>query len=115
MSIYPVWVAVTDCPIAFQKELKRIGVTEKVNFVINGTAATVHYFEYSGAGYVFMCADKKKFKGKTKTQIISLIIHESVHVWQNCMLFLGEKCAGSEIEAYGIQWISQCCINALLK
>lgn len=46
---------------------------------------------------------------------MSVIVHEAVHVWQEIELIMGEKQAGREIEAYAVQWISQCCLNIITE
>jgi len=42
---------------------------------------------------------------------LDTIIHESVHIWQNIVAYIGEPKAGIEIEAYSIAYISSTLIK----
>lgn len=43
---------------------------------------------------------------KTPEEIIGLIVHESVHIWQDAQIALGEKNPSIEFMAYSIQNIT---------
>lgn len=44
--------------------------------------------------------------------IVNTIIHESVHVFQNCMSFIGEEAPGKETQAY---LIAEIAVNLLAE
>lgn len=46
-------------------------------------------------------------KGTPRDQIMGLLLHECVHVWQFFLERIGEDSAGREIEAYSLQEIFQ--------
>lgn len=46
-------------------------------------------------------------KKRTPTEIVGLIVHEAVHVWQAVKDLLGERYPSTEFEAYSIQAIAQ--------
>lgn len=112
---YPVWVGITDCPKVFAKEIKRLGIKDEVEFVCSGAAATTHILTSdTGNAVAIVTVDITKIKGKTKSQIMALLVHEAVHVWQECLERMREKNPGQEIEAYAIQWVSQCFMNIIM-
>jgi hypothetical protein len=45
-------------------------------------------------------------------EVISTIVHEAVHVWQFLCRHIGEADPGTEMEAYGIQYITEKLIDA---
>lgn len=49
---------------------------------------------------------------KTLQEVVGLLIHESVHIWQHTRTFLGEDNPSPEFEAYAIQGICQSLIVA---
>lgn len=114
MGCYPIWVGVTDSLLSYDKEMKRLGIKSPPPFVLEGKDATTHFFKNSEQQSIcIICIDKNRAKNKKTVQIMSLLVHEAVHVWQECKEIMGETSPGREIEAYAIQWISQCCINAI--
>jgi hypothetical protein len=48
---------------------------------------------------------------RSELEIMSTIIHESVHVWQAAMKFIGEEAHGDEAEAYNIEQIAMTLIK----
>ncbi len=54
-------------------------------------------------------------KGNTPLEVVGLIIHESIHVWQSIKDIIGERYPSAEFEAYAIQSIAQRLIGAYKK
>lgn len=114
MGPWPVYVGFTNSPKAFQRELKRIKVREKVAFHTSNRAnATVHIFD--GAGTTTFIVTMDKAKKTSVEQIASLIAHEAVHIVQEMWSVLGERTPGHEAEAYLVQHITQFCLQLALK
>jgi hypothetical protein len=94
----------------FKREMKRLGVPcEKwPDWVKPGSDGTVHYFEKERPHSSF-CAIVciKKRKGLVYNQVIGLIVHEAVHVWQVICKHISEDEPSKEFEAYSIQTIAQ--------
>lgn len=91
----------------FERELRRLKVPERdwPTFTHNGHAAT-HFFVNGDAGRTaIVCMGPHK--GRSLEQVYCLLVHEATHIWQDEMKHINEKEPGEEIEAYGIQNISQ--------
>lgn len=52
---------------------------------------------------------------KDLTSTLALIVHESVHVWQEIRSMMGEQSPSKEFEAYSIQAISQQLMTEYLR
>lgn len=63
--------------------------------------------------FVVMCREQWE-KIPTTTCLSGLVFHESIHVWQECLSFIGETSPGDELEAYHIQDIGQWIMRGLL-
>ena len=110
---YPVWFGFTTSEIDFQKELKRLGIDEHVDFVSCGKDATAHFFEHKDQlNIIVTITGHKKRK---KSEIIGLLVHEAIHVWQGICDYINERNPGNEISAYSIQNISQSMIDEVMK
>lgn len=99
---------------AFQKELKRLKVPRDQwpTFIDTAADACVHFFEQSnGELLAIVCLGSTK--GRSKSEVQGLLIHEAVHVWQEIRRTLGEKEPSDEFEAYSVQTIAQKLIEAL--
>lgn len=106
-----------DCPLHFglclsdvdlQRELQRLGVKQEVPFMLADHAhATTHFLVHGATGrhcaIVCMCPPNDR----TGVQIAALLVHESVHIWQEARARMGERSPSSEFEAYSIQAIAQ--------
>lgn len=79
------------------------------HWVNPGAGATTHTFEKpDGKVCVVICIDAKP--GTELLQVLSLLVHEGVHLYQtwvrDCLCEPSGK-TSTEVEAYTIQWISQ--------
>lgn len=90
----------------FRSECKRLGIKEN-EFTGGGEAcvAVVHSYVNDKTGHEInmMCFRLEKMKEKTAAEIVGIVAHECVHVFQNMKNFLGEREPGKEFEAYAIQ------------
>lgn len=89
----------------FEKALKLAGI-ENFNdrWLQDDCRGCVWDFTEEGIipNFSIVCVDPTQ----SPFDIISTIIHESAHVWQNHCHFLGDSVMGRETEAYGIQSIA---------
>lgn len=113
MAMLPIKLGMAKTEKAYLKEIKRLNVKDASEFIPRGKSAVVHYFTRDGQVTAIMCINLKV--NLMKCQIISLLIHEAVHVWQECKEIMGVKLIDGEVEAYAIQWISQQFLNEYLK
>jgi len=110
---YPVWFGFTDNEKAFLKECKRLGILDPPDFVSYGKDSTLHIFTKSGK-LTMICTIR--IDKETIDQILGLLTHEAVHVWQEICEFIGQKDkSGNEVEAYHIQNIAQFMFTEILK
>ena len=98
----------------FNKVLKHLKVKDKPDFLKNDYCnATVHHFQFSGKLACVVCLGDTK--DRHITEIYGLLIHESVHIYQEFLNFIGERQTGIETEAYLIQTISQNLIDQYIN
>jgi hypothetical protein len=116
MGPWPGYVGLCFDERVFQKEMKRLDVRQKVNFLGSERAhATLHHFVTS-AGASCQILTLGPVKGRTKEQVAGLIAHEAVHVVQNMQEDIaGGKSLGIEAEAYLVQMIVQEALQLLWK
>ncbi len=74
--------------------------------------ATVHYFEKTDTHNLCCIVCIKSVKGLKRSEVIGLLIHETVHIWDAIIDELNEKEPSSEFKAYSIQNIAQRLIEA---
>jgi hypothetical protein len=105
----PVQLALFVDEKSYFHEMRRLKINGADEFVSRDANACCHYFvnDRTGFTYVTVCVDREKVSGKSGVEIAALIVHEAVHVWQECAEYLGEKNPGREFEAYSIQHISE--------
>lgn len=95
----------------FQKALDHLNVqpNERPEFILNAHAsATTHFLENTAAGKksAVVCIREPR-EGVVYSQIVALLVHEAVHLWQDARESYGEKEPSAELEAYAIQSFSQ--------
>lgn len=76
-------------------------------WIVHGADATTHHLTKDNKLVCMVCLDGKKAKECTPTEIVGLLTHEAVHIWQEHCYVQGEKNPSSEYEAYSIQYIVQ--------
>jgi len=91
---------------AYAKALRKNNLLgNPVEWIKNGANATTHHFiGDNGQGMSVVCIQPSHV---TNNQIASLLVHEAVHIWQECRDRMGEVNPSREFEAYAIQGISQ--------
>ena len=70
----------------------------------HGHAAT-HHIEFKGKPVSIVCLGSQE--GRTEWEVLGLLVHEAVHIWQEMCLNIGEREPSAEFEAYSVQWIAQ--------
>jgi hypothetical protein len=91
---------------AFKKAMKHLGVSSPPDWIKNEHShATVHHFESKHGLTCIVCL--REYKDRDLVEVYSLLVHKSVHIWQEYAEYIGEKTPGAEQEAYAIQSISQ--------
>ncbi|MFD1558352.1 hypothetical protein ACFSHT_22430 [Paraburkholderia silviterrae] len=113
----PIHLALFVSADAYFRECRRLKINGADAFVPNDSNACCHYFENDTTGmtYAMVCVDLKKMEGKDGIGIASTIIHESVHIYQECLSYIGEKNPGDEFEAYSIQHIAEQLLRAYVE
>lgn len=102
----------------FHAELKRLKVPvhDWPPFLNSQRAnATCHYLENNNNQLAIVCMDYAHAKKRHKVEVYGLLVHEAVHIWQECMDSIGEKEPSSEFEAYSIQRIAQDLIYSYME
>lgn len=68
--------------------------------------ATVHQWTTS-CGFISCVVCLNDYEGRDPVEVAGLLVHESVHIWQDYCNAIGETRPGTEQEAYAIQAIAQ--------
>lgn len=114
MGFLPGYFGFTTDPKAFAKEVRRLGCKDQVDMISGGAAATHHTFHKANGDFTsIVTLDLRKTKGRTRAQIAAVLAHEAVHVWQTNEEWMRETKPGREIEAYAIQYFTQCMLSEL--
>lgn len=105
----PVQLALFVDESSYRREMRRLKINGADEFVPKDANACCHYFENDKTyiTYVTVCVNREKMSGKSGVEIASIIVHEAVHVYQECIEYIVEKNPGKEFEAYSIQHISE--------
>jgi hypothetical protein len=110
----PMYVGLCTNEAQFHRELRRMKVPQNhwPDFVSKGAKARVHRLDKvddaTQACSIVCISDDIE----CPVQIIGLLIHEAVHVWQNICEAIFEDNPSGEFEAYGIQSIALGLIEA---
>lgn len=91
----------------FHKILKYLKVPKKQwpPFLNSGANATTHYFANDTLKSTVVCMPPRA--EMSNAQIVALLCHEAVHIWQATRKHYGERKPSAELEAYAIQSLTQ--------
>lgn len=90
----------------YKKQVKRLGINAPNNWLNENANATVHYLTNQECKLCcIVCLGD--YTNRNLHEIYGLLIHESVHIWQQFKEWIGEKEPSREFEAYCIQAIAQ--------
>lgn len=81
-----------------RKQMKKEGFEPSPS---DAPASTVFF----DSGELIVFVDKKQARHREQAEVIALIVHEAVHVWQEIKQRMGEQNPSIEFEAYSIQQI----------
>ena len=106
-------MSVGFCPSkkAWKKEMKRLGVKD---YPYPKTDGCVNWFERN-EGHGHCCLVTIGSGSKDPLEIIGLITHEVMHVWQFTLEVMNESTPSREFEAYSIQGLTMSVIDAFEK
>jgi hypothetical protein len=92
----------------------RIPKADRGEWLSASAAACVHFFESPTGAQCHVVALRVDPKPAI-ADVLGLLVHESVHVWQAYTRYIGEQAPSDEFEAYSVQAISQRLIEEYLK
>lgn len=112
MAMYPVSLGFTSNEAKFYKELKRIGVTQDVEFLEEDSISTAHFLTSKFSHNIIVVIDRDEGFEELATEFL---VHEAVHVWQYIKEVIEEDKAGNEIDAYNTQYITRFLLDEYKK
>lgn len=110
---FPIYFGFTMDEVAFNKEMKRLGL-EGHPGAKSGYDGATHVLTKEGCTNTIIVFIRIR-KDITKSQVIAMIAHEAVHVWQKINEAMGCECPGGEHAAYGIQYFTQVMVREFLR
>lgn len=88
--------------------LEYLGISDPSPFCSAGTFAQVSCYERPGKPlFCLVQVNKRKCKKQKPVQVVGLLVHEAVHVWQKTVGRMQESTPSAEFEAYSVQRIVQ--------
>ena len=109
LIISPYCIGLCQSEKSFIKEMKRLKMPDREipTWVDETKDAQVHYLDGATKREKCCIVCIKERPDTKPNEIIGLLIHESVHVWQWIKEEINEKSPSTEFEAYSIQNIAQ--------
>lgn len=106
----PLYIGLCTTEKSYLSELKRLGIkkNDRPSFCDLGDAV-VHFVENKkgtvseGTVSAIVCIPY----GRPIHEVVGLLAHEAVHIWQEIKIKLGEHSPSPEFEAYSIQTITE--------
>lgn len=112
MGPWPVCVGFTRDEKAFKKELDRLGFPAGPD-LIPGFAGNAGTHRVPSSPMTFIITMQPDLDGYLPRQIAALIAHEATHVARWFFKAIKEGRPGAEAQAYFVQYVTQCCLEAL--
>ncbi len=99
---------------SFKKELCRLKVPkhQRPEWLTSGKDGKCHFFDKikdHSLCCIVCISDKCK---PSKSQVVGLLVHEAMHIWDDIVDELNEKYPSSEFKAYSVQNITQRLLEA---
>lgn len=89
---------------AVVKEFRKLEVHEEQWTGVLGSTACCVFMERTKEGSVCIVF-LSDLKGVSDDEILGILAHESVHIWQRARDIMTEECPSGEFEAYSIQQV----------
>lgn len=90
----------------FRQALRKLGDSASGSWVSQGAQATMWHLD-SPRGDLCCIVCLSDWAGRNPVEVAGLLVHESVHIWQQYCRRIGETNPGDEQEAYAVQSIAQ--------
>lgn len=86
---------------------KQANVKNPGEWLTSPTADATTNILHNEKGDLLCIVALNNWQRRCGVEIAGLLVHEAVHVWQEYCVKIGERLAGAEQQAYGIQAIAQ--------
>jgi len=100
----PYYIGLCTNRKAFKSEMRRLKVDNPPEWIPSDKDGTVHLLERASGKFIAIACIRKH---KNNLELVGLVIHEAVHIWQEIKGALNEPNPSPEFEAYAIQTIAQ--------
>ena len=104
----PFYLSLCTTERQFHRQLRHVGVerADWPEFITSPHAnATAHFFHPKGKPIAIVCLHPAP--ERDQLEVVGLIVHEAVHVWQEVIEHIGEYRPSHEFEAYSVQSLTQ--------
>lgn len=88
-----------------QKQLNKVLGRKDELFLNTGANAQVSFFDHPNGGS-YAVVQMGDVEGRTNIEVLGLLVHEAMHVFQRILLIMNEHEPSSEFGAYSMQRIS---------
>ena len=101
---------------AYEAAIKRLGIEQSDGFGMEGAGAVTHVMRRKdGQLPSKVCIVTTHVRKITRAQLAATLAHEAVHVWQVAKEAMRQEGdVGDEVEAYAIQYFTQCLVGQVL-
>ena len=109
---YPVFYGFCPSEVAWDRQMKKMGIKGEP---YPGDDGRMTCFKAGGNATVIVTITDGAEGTHSLLEIVGLLVHEAVHVWQEIQKHIGEDAPGSEVDAYSVQAIAQELLEAFDK
>lgn len=103
-GIFPISIGFCPSEKAWKRFVKTMGLPHEP---YPDTDARCTIFERAGHTTRCIVTVAERFDKRREVPTMALLVHESVHVWQQARMEMREDSPSREFEAYAVQYISQ--------